>query len=229
MEFEHSKLDHPAWYSLSETHEQFKLELGEVKFYDPKYCQFGDYLTSNPIPDAIAQYSEFCSRCFVIGKQPKIPDGFAIENEMTALQMVINHEISLPIKETIVELKAKHLKDVLNLVAVAYPGFFQEKTLFLGRNFGIFKNNQLVAMTEERMKMYRYTEVSAVITHPQHTGKGYAKQLITHTVKQIIKENKTPYLHVSNTNSHAISLYKKLGFYIRKEMKFWGVKNNIGS
>ena len=36
-----NKLDNPAWYSLSETHKQFEIEFGDVKFYPPEYCQFG--------------------------------------------------------------------------------------------------------------------------------------------------------------------------------------------
>jgi hypothetical protein len=29
------KLDHPAWYSLSETHKDFVIEYNNIKFYDP--------------------------------------------------------------------------------------------------------------------------------------------------------------------------------------------------
>jgi predicted GNAT family acetyltransferase len=36
-------------------------------------------------------------------------------------------------------------------------------------------------------------EVSAVVTHPNHTGKGYAKQLVVHTVNEIFKQNKIPF------------------------------------
>jgi predicted GNAT family acetyltransferase len=34
----------------------------------------------------------------------------------------------------------------------------------------------------------------AVITHPDHTGKGYAKQLVAHTANLILKRQNT--LHV---------------------------------
>ena len=219
-----NKLDNPAWYSLSETHKQFEIEFGDVKFYPPEYCQFGGYMTSDDIFDSIIQYSKLCSSFYIMGQKPNIPEGFKIEQEVDCFQMIINDKITLPIDETIIELKAEYLKDVLDLVAIAYPNFFQKKTLLLGKNFGVFKNNQLVAITGERMKMNKYTEVSAVITHPEHTGNGYANQLITHTTNQIFKENKTPYLHVAKTNNKAISLYKKLGFHVRREITFWGIK-----
>lgn len=40
------------------------------------------------------------------------------------------------------------------------------------------------------MKMNDFTEVSAIITHPDYTGKGYAKQLTAYVVNQIFTEKK---------------------------------------
>ena len=71
------------------------------------------------------------------------------------------------------------------------------------------------------MKMDACTEVSAVVTHPGHTGKGYAKQLIAHAVNNIFAQNKIPYLHVAATNTAAIKLYEKLGFGTRRKISFW--------
>ena len=42
------------------------------------------------------------------------------------------------------------------------------------------------------MKMNDFVEVSAIVTHPEHTGKGYAKQLITYVVNKILDQQKTP-------------------------------------
>lgn len=71
------------------------------------------------------------------------------------------------------------------------------------------------------MKMYGYTELSAIVTHPEHTVKGYAKQLIVHASNKIFNESKIPYLHVADTNFNAIKLYEKLGFLTRKKISFW--------
>ena len=90
-------------------------------------------------------------------------------------------------------------------------------------NFGLFINGQLVAVTGERMKMNAFTEVSAVVTHPDHAGKGYAKQLVAYTVNKIFEEGKAPYLHVAQTNTGAIALYEKLGFTIRRKISFWNL------
>jgi predicted GNAT family acetyltransferase len=93
----------------------------------------------------------------------------------------------------------------------------------LGNYYGIFKNGELVAAAGERMKMFDFIEVSAIVTHPRHTGKGYAKQLIAHTVNNIFIKNKTPYLHVLENNFTAIKLYEKLGFIARRKISFWNI------
>ena len=77
------------------------------------------------------------------------------------------------------------------------------------------------------MKMDNFTELSAIITHPEHTGKGYAKQLIAYASKKIFSENKTPYLHVAEDNTGAIKLYEKLGFSTRRKISFWNISTSV--
>ena len=91
----------------------------------------------------------------------------------------------------------------------------------MGDYFGVIKQGKLAAVTGERMKMYNFTEVSAVVTHPSFTGRGFAKQLVAHTVNKIFDENKIPYLHVAETNFGAIRLYDNLGFKTRRKISFW--------
>jgi predicted GNAT family acetyltransferase len=111
-----------------------------------------------------------------------------------------------------------------NLVNEVQPGYFKKKTRLMGNYFGVIKEGKLVAAAGERMKMNNFTEVSAVVTHPFYTGKGFAKQLVAHTANKIFDENKTPYLHVAETNLDAIRLYEKLGFITRRKMSFWDLE-----
>ena len=220
------KLDNPVWYSLNETHQGFGIDYGYMKFFHPDYCPFGDFTEVENTANPMAEYAELTNHFYIIGEKPDIPKNLKLEGELICLQMIIYNKIDRKIEDEIVELDESHLEDLLGLVKIVYPEYFKKKTAKLGRYFGIFKNNQLVAVTGERMKMDEFTEVSAVITHPEHTGKGYAKQLVTHTVNAILEQKKTPFLHVSETNIGAINLYKKLGFQTRTKISIWNISKN---
>jgi predicted GNAT family acetyltransferase len=76
-------------------------------------------------------------------------------------------------------------------------------------------------MTGQRLHPQQYTEVSAVCTHPDHLGKGYASALVQHQVQLILQQGQIPFLHVREDNSRAIALYERLGFRISRNMNFY--------
>lgn len=222
-----NKLDNPVWFSLTESHAQFSVghadtnNPADVKFYHPDYCPFGGFISLNSTEKHLKEYSELAASFYVVGEKPNFPAALTLNKDLVCLQMLLSANIEVDILENIVPLKAAHKADLLRLVNLVQPGYFKDKTPKLGNYYGIYKDHQLVAVTGERMKMDAYTEVSAVVTHPEHTGKGYAKQLVAHTSKQIFLENKTPYLHVAESNIGAIKLYEKLGFVTRRKINFW--------
>lgn len=220
---EENKLDNPVWYSLSENHQKFAIDYGKTKFYHPDYGPFGGFTALGNTAIATQKYSALIDNFFIVGEKPQIVDSLKIAKELVCLQMVINEKIQLPINVEIVKLTENHNEILCDLVNLVQPGYFKNKTILLGDYYGIFKDNQLVAITGERMKMNAFTELSAIITHPNHTGKGYAKQLITHVVNIIFDQGKTPFLHVAENNSGAITLYEKLGFTTRRKMSFWNI------
>ncbi len=218
-----SKLDNPVWSSLSETHQSYAVDYGNLKCYHPDYCPFGGFVKNNKMAKAVDEYSALVNRFFIVGEKPVISNLLQINKEVICLQMIIYNPIDIPINDPIVKLTDEHIDVLYELVNLVQPGYFKKKTALLGNYYGIFKNDELVAVTGERLQMMDYIEVSAVVTHPDHTGKGYAKQLVTHTVNEIFKQNKTPYLHVIETNIGAIQLYDKLGFTIRRQISFWNI------
>ena len=220
---EENKLDNPVWYSLSENHQKFAIDYGKTKFYHPDYGPFGGFTALENTTIAIKEYSALIDNFFIVGEKPEIADSLKIAKELVCLQMVVNEKIQLPIDVEIVKLTEDHNEILCDLVNLVQPGYFKNKTIMLGDYYGIFKDNQLVAITGERMKMNSFTELSAIITHPDHTGKGYAKQLITHVVNAIFDQGKIPFLHVAENNSSAIALYEKLGFTTRRKMSFWNI------
>ena len=217
------KLDNPAWYSLTETHQAFAIEYPGIKFYLPAYCPFGGFINAEDALSGIDKYSSLSANFYVIGDRPSINTNLKLRKELVCDQMVLDMPCKIEIKETIIELQANQGNDLFELVNSVQPGYFKEQTSQLGSYFGIYKNGQLIAVAGERLKMNSYTEVSAVVTHPEHTGKGYAKQLIAHTTNKIFGENKTPYLHVAENNRGAIALYQQLGFVTRRKISFWNL------
>jgi predicted GNAT family acetyltransferase len=73
-------------------------------------------------------------------------------------------------------------------------------------------------MAGERMKLNGFVEVSAVCTHPDYRGHGYAAQLTSIVSSQIVERGETAFLHAYTTNTRAIALYEALGFAVRREM-----------
>lgn len=226
MIHDEKKLDNPVWYSLSETHKKHALDFGTIKFYDPDYCSFGGFVEVENTASALAEYSKLSSGFFIFGAKPILPNSLKLKNELVCLQMIIDSKIQENFQDEIVKLNEAHLDDLLGLVKIVYPEYFKPKTASLGDYYGIYKNNQLVAITGERIRMDGFIEVSAVITHPDHTGKGYAKQLVTHVVNAIFDKNNTPFLHVSEANFGAIKLYEKLGFRTRRKISIWNITKN---
>jgi ribosomal protein S18 acetylase RimI-like enzyme len=217
------KLDNPVWFSLSETHQSFAVDYGSVKFYHPGYCSFGGFEKGNAIAKSIDEYSMMVDSFFIVGEKPELSNLLKLNKELVCLQMIVYNPIDVAINDPIIKLADEHIDALYELVNVVQPGYFKKKTALLGNYYGIFKNGELVAVTGERMQMNDFIEVSAVVTHPNHTGKGYAKQLVVHTVNEIFKQNKTPYLHVIEDNKGAIQLYEKLGFTIRRKISFWNI------
>ena len=218
-----NKLDNPVWHSLSETHQKFSVNYEGIKFYHPDYCPFGGCNSRENTSESLSEYSKLTDGFFIVGNKPVLPDMLKIKKELVCLQMIIKNKIITEIKDEIIALNHEHTEALYNLVTLVQPGYFKQKTPMLGNYFGIFKNGQLIAVTGERMQMDHFVEVSAIVTHPDHIGKGYAKQLIAHSVNHIFDQNKTPYLHVAQSNTRAIKLYERSGFTTRRTMSFWNI------
>jgi len=121
----------------------------------------------------------------------------------------------------LVPLTNEHVPQMEALAKLTNPGPFAKKTIDFGHYHGVFENDKLVAMAGQRLYPYNYAEVSAVCTHPDHTGKGYARQLLQFQVDRIKAASEIPFLHVKDDNERAIKVYKSLGFATRTKVYFY--------
>lgn len=218
-----SKLDNPVWWSLYEVHKDFSIHYGSVKFYHPDYCPFGGFVQTADPSASIAAYSKLVDDFFIVGERPTFDDSLQLKKELICLQMVCENRIDTDNAEVITQLEEGHRSALFELVNLVQPGYFKYKTPLLGDYYGIFKKDRLVAVTGERMKMNDFTEISAVVTHPDHEGRGYAKQLVAHAANNVFNQGKTPYLHVAESNMKAIRLYEQEGFAARRKISFWNI------
>ena len=121
-------------------------------------------------------------------------------------------------------LQQKDVEEMIQLALLTKPGPFASRTIEFGHYYGIFESGQLVAMTGQRLHPYHYAEISAVCTHPNYLGKGYAAALIQHQITLIMSMGQKPFLHVRADNERAIALYHRLGFEVSRPMNFYFLK-----
>jgi ribosomal protein S18 acetylase RimI-like enzyme len=141
--------------------------------------------------------------------------------QMDCCQMVYEKPVTsftTPASSLIVPLGMEHVPQMRELTRLTKPGPFFEKTILFGNYFGIFIDGRLAGMTGQRMHPLPYMEVSAVCTHPDFRGKGYAKALMLQVMKIILDNSFIPFLHVLTGNVTAIQLYESIGFSIRKKL-----------
>ena len=118
---------------------------------------------------------------------------------------------------------------MLGLTALVYPHYFRPRTMELGRYFGIYMPDRsgdvrLAAMIGERLGTEAHTEMSAICTHPDFTGRGYARRLTAFLTNDTLARGRTPFLHVSHGNLHAKSLYERIGYRLRRNIPFWSLR-----
>ncbi|HWW43039.1 GNAT family N-acetyltransferase [Pedobacter sp.] len=221
------ELDNPTWYALTSTHKPFGIGTSKAKRYPANVLPFVGFDTDAADPLGMLQHETRPGEViYIIGELPKLPPSWVILGEIEGDQMVCEKLIAVKYEDNIELLKLAEpdIPEMYALINSVQPGFFKEDTAKIGAYYGIRVEGRLVAMAGERLKMTGLSEVSAVCTHPDHTGKGYAGQLVSLVAKQMINQGKIPFLHVVSSNDRAIKLYERLGFVKRRSITFWKIK-----
>ncbi len=160
---------------------------------------------------------------YFVGVAPDLGRGWSVEAHGTIPQLLCDSPAAVRAGPEPVRLTEAHRSDMLALTALVFPGFFRARTIEMGRYFGIYHGRVLAAMAGERMHLDGYQEISAVCTHPEFIGRGYAQRLVGLLTNSIRERGVTPFLHVHKSNTRAISLYEHLGFRTRTDVALWHV------
>ena len=160
---------------------------------------------------------------------PALPSGWSLFRGGLLVQMISRAPrlVSASALAAGVNLRRLGEADVpamVELATLTEPGPFRERTIELGNFYGIFEDQRLLAMAGQRMRVPGFVEVSAVCTHPDARGRGYAGILMSEVMRDIAAENRTPFLHAFEDNP-ALRLYEKLGFTLRRTFHLAVIKN----
>ena len=208
-----SLLDNPAWHALLSHHQQFAIH-GEIAARYPADILFAGAMPAYSI-DGFNDLRNLVADKETIGilggELPQGLNGWKVLAEIHLPQMFCdNVKMMKPID--VLELTLEDAPEMVELVELTKPGPFSSRTVLAGRYIGIRQEGKLVAMAGERFHLDGFCEVSAVCTHPDYCGRGYASQLTSLVAQNILDRNEIPFLHLSPTNEAAMRVYEKLGF-----------------
>lgn len=229
-------LDNPIWNALRTEHRSLALANRSARRYPPLIGPLSgipgqsaeNYDALRALAGTGGVVVLFCTEA------PAPPPGWSLIRGGMLTQMLCDERpasitLELPPGQYLRPLSKADVPQMVALAELTEPGPFRERTIELGAFFGIFENQRLLAMAGERLHLPDHVEVSAVCTHPDARGRGYARLLIATVIDEIRRRGKTPFLHSFADNSPAIRVYESLGFRQRRTFELAVLKSNGGS
>lgn len=217
-------LSNPVYYSLLYNNRHLGSGTDKVKYFDEAVSPFAGFDTGHEqgFQELYDLLPEGRNILYATPLSIELPKGWQLLAAVEGLQFV--YESNAPVAQPPFEptpLEQQHIGQMMELAALTRPGPFGPRTIEFGQYYGVFEKGQLVAMTGQRLQVQNFTEISAVCTHPDHLGKGYASALVQHQINLILGLQQVPFLHVRADNYRAIAVYERLGFKVQGPMNFY--------
>jgi predicted GNAT family acetyltransferase len=217
-------LDNPAWSALT-TH-QAHLALGGnlARRYPPHLAPIAAVARRDGAAlEELARLVEEGDSVSLPGTLesivPVLPPQLAVTLEKRLVQMVCERRVDVPVPVVeLLVLSGADTPDMLALTTLTQPGPFRSETYTLGTYFGIRIDGRLAAMGGQRMHIPGYREISAICTHPDFQGRGYARTIVARLVKETFERGLIPFLHVEEGNQRAQGVYRDFGFVERARL-----------
>lgn len=220
-------LDNPVWEALSTEDARLNCGTDVVRYFTEDVSPFVGMKHWDDHDLAMLEKELPAGRSFsvMIADKVRIPTCFQVVFTTALYQMVCTR--FQPLFDSSLSMRSLGDADVpamLELTSLTKPGPFLARTIDFGHYIGILDGDKLLAMAGERLHVKGYTELSAVCTHPDYLGKGYASHLMSHACETILQRENIPFLHVKQDNTRAIAKYEHLGFNIRSAFYFAVIK-----
>lgn len=222
-------LDNPVYYALLSGDARLSSGNGTVKFFDEAVSPFAGFEehTLNGFDELYRLLLPGRKILYAARNKITVPAGWQLTHHIPGLQFLFKGKSIAGIDSfNPIPLQTKHVDEMIALAKLTKPGPFDKRTIEFRHYYGIFDNDKLAAMTGQRLHVNNYTEISAVCTHPDLLGKGYAAALVKHQLRIICNDGQIPFLHVRDDNGRAIALYERLGFVQNGVMHFYFLKRN---
>ncbi len=219
-------LDNPFHSALASIHRDIALRHGDVLRYPAEFAPFlGIAHADVDLADALPQLVPEGDAALMLGVAPaRVPDGWTLEPFAELAQMQCDYALEIIDGPEILELDERHRADVLALTALVYPHYFRPRTMELGRYFGMYVDGRLAAIIGERLGTPDAREMSAICTHPDFLGRGYARRLTAFLTNETLRAGKLPFLHVAYSNARAKALYEHMGYRLRRDIPFMALR-----
>jgi len=222
-------LDNPIWNSLVTRHAH--LALGErsgnglARRYPPDIGPLSGLAEQSPeaFTDLAAIVPQGDIAVLFLADEPKVPSGWEMLRGGTLVQMVCP-TVPEPVDDAIVPMRPDDNDEMVALAELTEPGPFRRGTSRLGGFLGIRVDGRIAAMAGQRLSPTGFSEVSAVCTHPEFRGRGYARALVSAVARNIHLEGRVPFLTSFEGNMGAIRIYEQVGFVLRRTFHLAVVK-----
>jgi GNAT superfamily N-acetyltransferase len=205
-----------VWNALHTLHAHFALRNGPAVRYPADVVPFAalanaDHSNISPLAQLLAP----SEHVYLVGPQPHPAKNLDVGSPISCFQMIFpappppNHTAT---DTPILRMTSDDAPAMVALTDLAFPGFFRARTHVMGTYYGIRIDNELVAMAGERLAVPGFREISAVVTHPAYTGRGYAALLLNRPLQDQATAGLKSFLHLSEHNSRAIAILQAYGF-----------------
>ena len=215
-------LDNPIWNSLTTTHapqavgnrlaRRFPATVGPLSgLQAPTPEAYADLAAITPEGDFAVLF---------LDEKPIVPELWELLRTASLIQMVCRAIPAVPpAADPITPLGPSDVADMVALANLTEPGPFRDGTIELGGFLGIRIDGRLAAMAGQRLAPGTFSEISAVCTHPDFRGRGYARSLVAAVTRQIHHASRTPFLTSLAANTGAIRVYEEVGFATRRSFE----------